>query len=665
MKKTTILLSLILMLILTSCGRGNTSDYDTVENTPSRDDLPLTDGAIASGSIVDVVLGNVPTLMELEGQLAALLQDQNSASITPGGNLRMPLRREAAGNNPNLLHGVFIPGAAVEGSGITSFRNPIDPGHFDSFIAEILSPPLLAYDGNRNIIFGDEHDESIIVTADFDRHTITKTFRDGISIFWHDGVPVTMDDILFMYERAAYRNRAWRTVHAEGGGNHPVFNVIGATEFSQGEADFISGITVSPDRRSMTVAFINLPYGWVAFDDIISVALPRHQLGDIPPGDFHRNYAAILNVIGYGPFRFESLIPNVEVVLSANENYWRGRPHLDYLTFQVLALDEAREGVFNGTLDFVTLGVGLDVQAESAAHLQSVGFMSGFTEMYYFILGETRWEWMNRRWHSTWIPRDDDHPITNPLVRRAIAYAIDEARIAEVFGNGIRVLATSVLSPWSDRQAITDEPGLSVFDLDLANELMDIAGYDWGPHGFRQTVGGAPIVVTIAIQEGPAAEFIFNLHRENFAEIGIDLQRATPRYGHQVYLCADSMRDLFTRAYDGPYPPPNADIALARGISTGNNPLDYWNPLAYLTVGGRYVSDEIVELHEEFNNVRSTEHRNELLKRWDEYFNTHVPAVPSYWTVNTVAVNRRVTNLTATPGTDEFWRTLSTVSVWS
>ena len=66
--------------------------------------------------------------------------------------------------------------------------------------------------------------------------------------------------------------------------------------------------------------------------------LPRHLLEDIPVGELER---ADFNrhPIGSGPFKFVEFLTDQHVILEANDDYFLGRPNIDTLVFQRVALD--------------------------------------------------------------------------------------------------------------------------------------------------------------------------------------------------------------------------------------------------------------------------------------------------------------------------------------
>ena len=245
MKKAAILTALV-FIVITACGRNRPNDNAGVSFRDLQ--LPLAGDAstLPQTSQTDI-LSEIPLLSQVEVDFSVPL---STSPAILGGNLRAALIVPREVNTLNILHGSFVPTDAIAtrsertiGTGVRArvfglglrlvTRNLESAGFFDEFIADIINPPLLAHDARGYVIFGDDHDEAIIATVDRERHTITKTFREDAALFWQDGAMLTMDDILFMYERMIWVNRAEAFV---GGQAHPVLNIVGAPEFARGEA---------------------------------------------------------------------------------------------------------------------------------------------------------------------------------------------------------------------------------------------------------------------------------------------------------------------------------------------------------------------------------------------------------------------------------------------
>lgn len=147
---------------------------------------------------------------------------------------------------------------------------------------------------------------------------------------WHDGQPVTADDVKFTFENVLLKHHA-RTRASLG----PVIEAIDAVDPATVEFRFKRPHPALVQQLDVTEAPI----------------LPRHVYG---AGEIERN-PANLKPVGSGPFRFESYAKDDRVVLVKNPAYFKqDLPRIDRLVFRVIpdATTQA-QALAAGEVDFV------------------------------------------------------------------------------------------------------------------------------------------------------------------------------------------------------------------------------------------------------------------------------------------------------------------------
>ena len=173
-------------------------------------------------------------------------------------------------------------------------------------------------------------------------------------------------------------------------------------------------------------------------------------------------------VVGTGPFRFVEYLPQTRLVLEKNEDFWgedaagNPLPYLDGVTFQFYPEPAARTtAVQTGNADWIEYVPAADVAVlEADPNVEVVGGLSAnFRSLY---LNVTR------------------PPFDNPLVRQALAYAIDEQAVVDLalFGVG-GVAATGTTIPAGNYYAVEASPYVGR-DVERARELLTEAGYGDG-----------------------------------------------------------------------------------------------------------------------------------------------------------------------------------------
>ncbi|NBJ93978.1 ABC transporter substrate-binding protein [Parablautia muri] len=172
---------------------------------------------------------------------------------------------------------------------------------------------------------------------------------------------------------------------------------------------------------------------------------------------------------GTGPFQVTDFSPGVSVKYAKNENYWQeGKPYLDGVEIYTVDEPTTRSSAFQaGEYDLLEMD-DMTIANELA--------MSGNYETEDNITGQG--------FVSTGIiPNSaEDGPFADPLVRRALCYAIDVEAVVEAFGYGMWI----ELDQWATPDAVTYNNDINHFtyDPDKARALLAEAGY---PDGFTTT----------------------------------------------------------------------------------------------------------------------------------------------------------------------------------
>jgi len=213
---------------------------------------------------------------------------------------------------------------------------------------------------------------------------------------------------------------------------------------------------------------------------------------------------------GSGPFKFVERVENEYILLEKNADWWGKEPNVDGIRIEVIRGESARIlAMRQGTADTerYELTGAADIQAVQAAPELKV--ITGVASQWDYVLG-----------FNLTIPGLDD-----PIVRKAICYAIDRQDIIEVARGGYGT-ATWTTIPEAFFPAYYNESGkFPAQNVTYANQLLDDAGYnDTDDDGIRNFPSGGNVVFdlqvlswdTISVDAGMA------IHDE-LAEIGISV----------------------------------------------------------------------------------------------------------------------------------------------
>lgn len=169
-----------------------------------------------------------------------------------------------------------------------------------------------------------------------------------------------------------------------------------------------------------------------------------------------------------GPYMVGEYRPDVSLTLVAFDDYWGGRPPLQEIRFvEVPEVASRVNGLISGEYDFAC-----DLPPDQISAVQST---AGFE-----VQGSTI---LNHRVSVF----DMHHPVLkNPLVRRALTHSIDRQAIVEALWGGQTVIPAGLqFDSFKSSNMFIEGWIVPEFDLDLARDLLQEAGYNGEPIPYR------------------------------------------------------------------------------------------------------------------------------------------------------------------------------------
>jgi peptide/nickel transport system substrate-binding protein len=202
--------------------------------------------------------------------------------------------------------------------------------------------------------------------------------------------------------------------------------------------------------------------------------------------------------IGTGPYRYRSRIPESEVVLKANDQYFQGSPAIGELVFRIVPDDTTRYlELIKGHIDFIQNGIPADM----------VPVVQNKEQYQVIKTPGTNYEYLAFNLQ--------DPILSDRDVRAAIAHAIDVPAMIESLHRGMARPATGLLPPasWAYEPDVSKYP----YDPAKAARLLDRAGYPVGPDGWRFSL-------TYKTTLGEAARLKSEILQQAFKEVGVKLE---------------------------------------------------------------------------------------------------------------------------------------------
>lgn len=346
----------------------------------------------------------------------------------------------ACGGNDSSAEPVTL----VYGSADYTRINPAMDEHGE--INLLLFNGLMAHDGENQVV------EGLAEKWEYDESSYTYTFyiREGVK--WHDGQPVTAEDVKFTIEAVMDPEN--------GSENAPNYEDVQA-------------INVLDDR---TISF-QLAEPNVAFLEYMTMAvLPKHLLEgeDMQTSDFFRS------PVGTGPYKLTGWDVGQAIVLEKNEDYYLGCPKIDRVIFKIVTDDNTQAvQLESGELDLALLD-----PRNARNFVDKDGFIC-----YDMMTSDYRGILFNF-WNDYWTENRDIIP--------AVCYAIDRQAIIDsvLLGQGM-----AAYGPLQRNQYHYGDVERYEYNPAKAREVLESAGCVMGDDGFYQR-SGEEVGFVISVMSG-------------------------------------------------------------------------------------------------------------------------------------------------------------------
>ena len=296
-----------------------------------------------------------------------------------------------------------------------------------------------------------------------DGRSVVWKIKQGVR--WHDGQPLTADDVVFTWAYAS----------------DPATATVSSGSYKDVTVEKIDAFSVVVKFKQPTPFWADTFVGWAG------AILPRHLFGDYI-GAKSREAPTNLKPVGTGPYKFKDFKPGDLVTGEINMDYHEpNRPHFDAIEMKGGgdAVSAARAVLQTGEYHFAW---NLQVEDEILLRLEKGG--KGRVS----ITPSGGIEHMQLNTTDPWTEVDGErsslktkHPtLSDPAVRQALALLIDKDSIEKhIYGRTGIATANYINNPERFRSKTTKFE----FNVDKANALLDKAGWVRGADGIRAKDG--------------------------------------------------------------------------------------------------------------------------------------------------------------------------------
>ena len=450
----------------------------------------------------------------------------------------------------------------------------------------------------------------------------TWQLREGIT--WHDGTPLTVEDVIFGWE---------------------VMIDPDVPAFGKDIAQLVDRIE-KVDDRTFTIFWsapsIYYDQGWYEH----SIPLPVHILGDVFEADkeqFNTHPYWTTEFIGTGAYEMTEWVPGSHIELTAYDDYFLGRPNIDRVVWRFITdSNTLMANLITGDVD-VVVNPGLSIDQGLIVQEAFTNTGSGTVE---FIPG-FGWDWIV-------FDMQEDPKFADKLVRQALLYSIDRQALVDALFAGNNPVAHGPVPPrhplYTDAVAAAHKQ--YEYNPELAAQLFAEAGWTPGSDGTLVNAAGEPFTVSIRTVIGQkdkenAQAIIADYWREAGVVVEIDNLPTAEVYDN-AHLFRFGWPSAFLFNFGG-NPNSYPDSYTCDHIPSEANSFSTANL-------GQYCSEEFDAIYNAspIDQVLDPEEREALAIELMEIWTEDVGFLPLYYKAEVVAYRTGVTGVAAT-GTNEGW----------
>lgn len=437
------------------------------------------------------------------------------------------------------------------------------------------------------------------------------TWRVRANARWHDGTPVTSDDLIFTLE-------VWEDKELP---------------FRRGAAFDIIESVGAPDSSAVTVRW-HKPFldADTLFTFELALPQPKHLL-QAAYAENKRTFAELPywsdQFVGAGPYKLREFARNSHLVMEANENYVLGRPRIDEIIVRFIPDPNALlANILAGTVD-LTLGLGISLdQGMQAQDRWKAG----------------RMEIMRNYALSLWPQLLSPSPavIGDVQFRRALLHALDRQQLADsLLQRGLSAVAHGVVAPHeADYREVEASIVRYEYDPRRATQLIEELGYTRRAGEFFRDAGGQRFAIEIRTDANVDMRMKVMLATADYWQgvgVGVETVGVPPQQGRDREYQATRPGFELTNA---PY-----NLRFIGNRHSSLTPLPANNFLGANRT--RYINAEYDGLIEKYLTTISKPERLGLVRELARHTSDRVLVLGLFYDVDAVLIGDRIVGVTA------------------
>ena len=491
----------------------------------------------------------------------------------------------------------------------------------------------VASPGQESLFDTDDHykiNDKGPATLKLDRKAKTATITIKKGVKWSDGKQVTAKDVEFAYEIIA--NKATKSQRYAS-----QFNIInGMADYHEGKAKTISGIEMpdGPNGRVTVLHCKELKPGMYYSGNgyIWEMAAPYHYLKNIPFAKLESSDEVRKKPLYFGPYQVKNIVRGQSVTWVPNKYYWRGKPKLDKIVYQVVSPNSASQAIKSHKFDITRV---TNSQWKQVKDTKKVNFIAQIPLAYSYLAFKVG-KWDTKKSKNVMNPHAK---MGNKSLRQAMAYAMNTDAVYKHYTDGLSFqIPTLIPAPFGD---YFDKSAKGyTYNIKKANQLLDKAGYK-KKGKWRTNPNGKPLTINLLAMSGNAIQQpIIQNYIQQWNKIGLNVKLVGGRLTE------------FNSFYDKVQnDDPKVDLFLAGwNLSTEPSQEQMYSE-GTMSNYSRFVTPENTKLIQEMDSQKAFDHKYRVQKfhEWQKYMLDQAYVVPTTNAYRIDAVNNKITGYSLKP----------------
>jgi len=417
----------------------------------------------------------------------------------------------------------------------------------------------------------------------FDARNKTYTFNIRKGVKWHDGKPMTVEDVKFSFETflPKFDDRGEYLKDAK-------VDIVGDTK-----------VVLKPGRWVPAVQIGRMAsIDWAIY--------PKHLLEgvDFFKSDFRKA------LVGTGPFKLKEWVRGSHITLERNPDYWKpNKPYLDRIIFKFIRDPSILlASLTTGEVDFAYRGLPYEAY-ETMKKSPNLNIILDYKPNY-----------------KVFMVNNMKHPIiSNLLVRQAIAHAIDKKDIASKATGNVCRPSDRFFAP----EIFPPNPNVKVYEYNpkKAEELLDKAGYP-------RKSGGTRFGFQLLTRVGEADEDkTADLYRDYLKAVGIDVSIKKADFNTVLQMSGNYQFDvLLFKRYLLPF------------FTYSQHHSSFIQPGVPLTNISQYKNAKVDQFYDQWAQSATEDEQNKAILNAETILTEELPELPLFDTSWMYVWNKRVQN---------------------